>query len=111
MRLFEGTPFDRPPRCGVCEELEQDCTCPAPEPQRTPHEQQTLKISLEKRKKGKVVTVVRGFASDQDLPSLLTKLKSQCGAGGTIQENTVEIQGKHEERVTDLLRQLGYKVP
>ncbi|MBD3674230.1 MAG: translation initiation factor [Planctomycetaceae bacterium] len=110
MRLFEGTPFDRPPRCEVCEQLEADCTCPPPEPKRTPPQQQTLKITLEKRKKGKAVTVIRGLAADNDLNSLLKELKSVCGAGGSVQDQTLEIQGNHLDRLPQKLRKLGYQI-
>ena len=60
-RLFAGTPFDRPPKCERCGRLQQDCACPPPEPQRTPPEQQRVKLAIEKRKKGKVVTALRGL--------------------------------------------------
>ena len=113
MRLFEGTEFDRPPKCERCGELEKDCQCPPPEPVRTAPEKQTAKIGIEKRKKGKIVTVVRGLADGhpgKHLNDLLTSLKNQCGAGGTIQDGNIEIQGSHEERVTKLLKQIGYKI-
>ena len=85
MRLFEGTPFDRPPRCDRCGELESACVCPPQPPPRIPPQQQTARLSVEKRKKGKVVTVVRGLpAEGNDLPALLTQLKTACGAGGTL---------------------------
>ena len=84
MRLFEGTPFDRPPKCDVCGELEADCNC-QPEPFRIPPEKQTARIAVEKRKRGKVVTVIRGLPEvGNDLPVLLTQLKSTCGAGGAL---------------------------
>jgi translation initiation factor 1 len=57
------------------------------------------------------VTVVRGLAAaDNDLPALLTQLKSQCGAGGTLKGDELEIQGDQRERVRDALRQIGYRV-
>ena len=110
MRLFEGTPFDRPPRCEVCEELEENCTCPPPEPHRTPPAEQTLALAVEKRKRGKTVTVVRGLAADNDARELLTFLKSACGAGGSIQDEGLEIQGNHLERVSAALHSRGYRV-
>lgn len=57
------------------------------------------------------MTVVRGLsAADNDLPALLTQLKSACGAGGTIDGDTLEIQGEHLDRLRTLLAGLGYKV-
>lgn len=111
MRLFEGTEFDRPPHCERCGALEEECTCP---PEQTPivaPEKQTARLSIEKRRKGKVVTVIRGLPADgNDLPALLTKLKSSCGSGGTIQDDSIEIQGKQLDRVRDALTTIGYRV-
>ena len=109
MRLFADTPFDRPPHCDRCGKLEESCECPPASVQRIPPQQQTARLAVEKRKKGKQVTVVRGLAPD-DLADLLTQLKSSCGAGGTIKEETIEIQGKHLERVRSLLAAVGYRV-
>ena len=72
---------------------------------------QTVRLAIEKRKKGKVVTVLRGLsASGNDLPSLLARLKDRCGAGGTLDGDTLEIQGNHVDRVRDLLQEIGYRV-
>ena len=111
MRLFEGTPFDRLPRCEHCGELETDCVCPPPEPMRIPPEKQTARITVEKRKRGKTVTVIRGLAAQgNDLPELLTRLKSECGAGGTLKDGLLEIQGDQLNRVRDTLGRIGYRV-
>jgi translation initiation factor 1 len=105
MRLFAGTPYDRPPKCDRCGALEADCKCPPLAAG------QVARLAVEKRKKGKVVTVIRGLsAAGNDLSNLLGRLKSQCGAGGTIQDGTLEIQGDHIERVRALLSELGYTV-
>lgn len=66
---------------------------------------------MEDRKKGMLVTVVRSLAEDEnDLPGLLGKLKSVCGAGGTFQDELLEIWGNHMERVRGLLVEIGYRV-
>lgn len=109
-RLFAGTPFDRPPRCERCGQLEQQCSCPPPPPVRKPPAKQTARIQLQRRKKGKLVTVVRGLAAeDNDLNELLTQLKTACGAGGTLKEDALEIQGDHVARVRDQLLAIGYR--
>ena len=105
MRLFAGTPYDRSPKCDRCGALESVCKCP-------PFAAgQVARLAVEKRKKGKVVTVIRGLPpSNNDLPALLSRLKSQCGAGGTIQKDCLEIQGEHVERISAALSELGYVV-
>jgi translation initiation factor 1 len=66
---------------------------------------------IEKRKKGKHVTVIRGLAADDnDLPALLTQLKTSCGAGGTLSDDGLEIQGEQLDRVRELLTRIGYRV-
>lgn len=111
MRLFEGTPFDRPPECERCGRLESECQCPPPEPVRIPPDKQTATIQIESRKNGKRVTVVRGLpAEGNDLPGLLAKLKLQCGAGGTLKDSEIEIQGEQLDRVRQVLSKIGYRV-
>ena len=111
MRLFEGTQFDRPPRCERCDQLESECDCPPePTPQFPPREQ-TVRLSKEKRKKGKLVTLVTGLSTEgNDLPELLKELKSACGAGGALKDGTLEIQGDQLDRVRTMLQQIGYRV-
>jgi translation initiation factor 1 len=111
VRLFAGTEFYQPPKCDRCGKLEEDCDCPPEPAPRLAPEKQTAKLAIEKRKKGKVVTVVRGLpAEGNDLPELLTQLKTACGAGGTLKEDVLEIQGKHLERVRNVLGSMGYRV-
>ena len=113
MRLFEGTQFDRPPICSRCELLETECKCPPPEPEPNAPNKLTARLSVQKRKRGKIVTVIAGLNEGhpgKHLGDLLTKLKNACGAGGTIQQDTIEIQGDHLERVKELLAKIGYKI-
>jgi translation initiation factor 1 len=113
MGLFAGTKWDRPPHCDRCGELESVCRCPplpAPTPVRLSPEKQTARVSVEHRKRGKTVTVVRGLAAaDNDLPDLLSRLKTACGAGGSTADDALEVQGNHLERIRELLTQFGYK--
>jgi len=72
----------------------------------------TLKVRFEKKgRRGKGVTVVSGFHhTREDLESLARKLKSTCGAGGTVKNETIEIQGDHREKVKALLADMGFNV-
>ncbi|HUG69611.1 MAG TPA: translation initiation factor [Pirellulaceae bacterium] len=110
-RLFAGTELYQPAKCERCGNLEEYCQCPpAPIPRLSP-EKQTAKLSIEKRKKGKVVTVVRGLpAEGNDLPELLSTLKTTCGAGGALKEDALEIQGRHIDRIRESLKTIGYRV-
>lgn len=111
MRLFAGTPFDRPPKCDRCQLLESDCQCPQEKVPAKPPGKQTARIRLEKRTKGKSVTTIRDldFAGDH-LSSLLTKLKNHCGAGGTVDGDIIEVQGDHVSRIAEFLKKEGYRV-
>lgn len=77
-----------------------------------PPNKQNLRINATRAgRKGKTVTVITGFQHQpQTLKNLLKQLKSQCGGGGTIKENTIEIQGEHKQKILKFLRDLGYQV-
>jgi translation initiation factor 1 len=78
-------------------------------PRRAP-EVQTAHIRREKRAHGRVVTVVSNLdPEDNDLASLAAQLKTRCGAGGTVKDGLIEIQGDHVATVQTALRELGYK--
>ena len=110
MRLFAGTEWDNPVHCETCGELESDCACPAPPTPPIPPEKQLLRVRSEKRKYGKTMTVIRDLAETNDHSELLTQLKNHCGTGGTIKENTIEIQGEHTDRAKAFLLAAGYRV-
>lgn len=75
-----------------------------------PPQQQSLRVqTTRKGKGGKTVTVISGFQSSPDtLTKLLKQLKAKCGTGGTVKDNTLEIQGDHRQPLTQLLTDLGY---
>ena len=60
---------------------------------------------------GKTVTVVRGLPEQgAALEARLSELKRLCGAGGTMRDGAIEIQGDHRDRISERLTALGYKV-
>ena len=60
---------------------------------------------------GKTVTVIRGLRErGPALDARAAELKRLCGAGGTVKDGAVEIQGDHRERVAERLRALGFTV-
>jgi translation initiation factor 1 len=70
------------------------------------------KLWLEtKGRGGKTVTVVYDLPNNAEfLKSLATELKKACGTGGTIAEDTVEIQGAYRNRIRQLLMSKGWTV-
>ena len=43
----------------------------------------------------------------RDIEALATRLKKRCGAGGTVQDGVIEIQGEHRDVVVAELIKLG----
>ncbi len=76
-----------------------------------PPQQQNIRIQATRSgRKGKTVTVISGFqCQPETLAKLLKQLKAQCGSGGTLKDNTLEIQGEHKQKLLAILTQLGYK--
>jgi len=71
---------------------------------------QTLYVSLERLKGGKVATIVDNFkGSDAELQDLGKQLKSKCGVGGTVKDGVILIQGEHRDKVMGILNTLGFK--
>ncbi len=60
---------------------------------------------------GKVVTVIHGLPGGAAaMASMAADLRRLCGAGGTVKDRVIEIQGDHRERVAERLGSLGYTV-
>lgn len=76
-----------------------------------PPQQQDIRIQATRAgRKGKTVTVITGLQHNQEsLTKLLKKLKAQCGSGGTVKDNNLEIQGEHKQKLLEIMTKLGYK--
>lgn len=70
----------------------------------------SLSLRIERRRYNKPVTIVEGFSGTEDLKALAKTLKKQVGAGGTVEDDTIEIQGEHTERIKSILEDEGYLV-
>lgn len=80
------------------------------EPETLSPNQQDLRVWLDRKGGGKVITVVRGFiGTNTDLEVLGKQLKALCGSGGTVKDHEVQIQGDHREKVIAWLTGKNYK--
>jgi translation initiation factor 1 len=60
---------------------------------------------------GKTVTVVTGFTGvgPTEIQTLAKDMQKACGAGGTVKEGRIEIQGDQREIVARILTNAGFR--
>jgi translation initiation factor 1 len=94
--------------CPQCRLPQLQCDCAA-RAKATLRGDGTVRVSREtKGRGGKAVTLVRGLALDEAaLTALGKQLRSACGAGGTVKDGVLEVQGDHCDRVLAFLAQAG----
>lgn len=92
--------------CSVCGLPEELCMC-----EEIAREQQRITISSDKRRYGKVVTIVEGIdAGDINIDELARQLKTRVAAGGTVKNGRIELQGEHRKKVEVALKEMGFTV-
>ena len=96
--------------CPACRQPLAACACAVQSA--APRGDGIVRVSREtKGRGGKTVTLVRGVNLEADaLAALGKRLRSACGAGGTLRDGVLEIQGDHCERVVALLAAEGLAV-
>jgi len=89
------------PKCGLPKEA---CVC-----EKLAKSKQKIKVSTERRRFGKLMTVVKGIEDkDIDIRKIAKELKSELACGGTVKENAIELQGNHAKKVKEKLIELGF---
>ncbi len=69
-----------------------------------------IRLRLETRPGGRVVTVVLGLVgTEAQLADLARALKSACGTGGTLKDGVVELQGDHRKSAQAAMAARGLK--
>jgi translation initiation factor 1 len=87
------------PRCGLPKEL---CVC-----DEMTREGQRIRVRSDKRRYGKIVTLVDGF-KDIDIDMIAKELKRRLACGGTLKSEVIELQGDHKSRVKGVLTDMGF---
>jgi len=88
------------PRCGL---PKQACVC-----KEIAKTKQRIKVGTDKRRYGKIITLVTGLDKEVDLKETAKKLKSELACGGTVKNNVIELQGDHRKKVKQALIKLGF---
>jgi translation initiation factor 1 len=83
-----------------------------PEETTLPPSRQQLRVELDRSgRAGKQVTLITGFiGASADREQLCKMLKAKCGAGGSVKDGQILIQGDTRQKVAQALEKEGYKV-
>ncbi len=73
---------------------------------------QAVKVSVDKRRYGKNVTIIEGIdPKSENIWDIAKELKKKVASGGTVKDNrTIELQGDHRDTVKKYLEEIGFKV-
>tara|TARA_Y100000310_G_scaffold340558_1_gene436715 strand:- start:962 stop:1279 length:318 start_codon:yes stop_codon:yes gene_type:complete len=98
--LEKNSKVDICPKCGlpvpacVCEDIAKTL--------------QTIDVKTEKRRFGKVTTIVSGFDDGVDIKDIAKSLKAKRACGGTFKNKSIELQGNHKGHIKEILISLGF---
>jgi translation initiation factor 1 len=88
------------PKCGL---PEQACVC-----EQIVKSSQKIRVTTDKKRYGKIVTVITGFESGVNVRKIAKELKNELACGGTYEGDAIELQGDHTKRIKSLLVGLGF---
>ncbi|MBY0242438.1 MAG: translation initiation factor Sui1 [Burkholderiaceae bacterium] len=96
--------------CPDCGKPVAGCACQA-NAKAVPRGDGNVRVSLQtKGRGGKAVTLVKGVALDDAALAVLGKqLRAACGAGGTVKDGVIEVQGDHRALLVAALVKLGHR--
>ncbi|MBU2104883.1 MAG: translation initiation factor [Nanoarchaeota archaeon] len=89
------------PKCGL---PEQACVC-----EQIAKSSQRITVTTDKKRYGKIVTIVTGFDSGVDVKKTAKALKNELACGGTYKDNAIELQGDHTRKIKQTLVKLGFE--
>ena len=88
------------PKCGL---PQQACVC-----EQIGKSSQRIKVTTDKKRYGKIVTVVTGFDKSVDAKKIAKALKEELACGGTYKDEAIELQGDHRHKIKQILVKLGF---
>ncbi len=88
------------PKCGL---PKQACIC-----EEIAKTEQRIKVETDKRRYGKIITLVTGLSKDVDMREVAKQLKSELACGGTVKNGMIELQGDHRKKVKPVLVKFGF---
>ena len=100
-------------KCATCGWPQRSCVCSGGKRSDQPLPARIVaKLRIEKKGRGgKTVTVLYDLPrNDAFLEELAARLKRECGTGGAVTENSIELQGEMRDGVRVILQRLGYTV-
>ncbi len=77
-----------------------------------PPADQYLSVCIDKKhRRGKTVTLVKGFiGNESEMKELGKVLKKSCGVGGSVKNGEIIIQGSFVDKIVKLLVGTGYHI-
>jgi len=70
--------------------------------------QASINVSTEKRRFGKVNTMISGFDDGVNIKEIAKKLKMKRACGGTVKNKIIELQGNHRGFIKQILVKEGF---
>lgn len=88
------------PKCGL---PEQACVC-----EQIVKSSQKIKVTTDRKRYGKIVTIVTGFGSGINIKQITKDLKNSFACGGTYKGDAIELQGNHKKKIKEMLVKFGF---
>ncbi len=88
------------PKCGLPQPA---CVC-----EQIVKSSQRIRVTTDKKRYGKIVTVIKGFDNSIDVKKIAKSLKNEFACGGTSKDRVIELQGDHTKRAKEVLIKLGF---
>lgn len=89
------------PKCGL---PGQACVC-----EQMVKSLQNISVTTDKKRYGKIVTIVSGFDSGVNIKKIAKILKNELACGGTSKNEVIELQGDHKKKVKEVLVRHGFE--